>query len=236
MELACDMQGENQLLKLISKRFAIFTMGIFAFMPRTHANMVYTGIQYKELGTHQHKLCDWGHLPSNIATITEQASPEYDFQVTQPIHGITSATRIQFEANLPANDHIQAWLQLPAGETFDIGHYKVTNTHFLEKTDRSFNIRVDGVTYSQVKGYFDILEIEFDATGEVTTLAANFALSAEPSGIDCTIDAAVRYHSQYDYDHGFENISPGTSVPEPAALSMITVGILLLTQRPVRRT
>ncbi|QQE10268.1 hypothetical protein JD969_12225 [Planctomycetota bacterium] len=197
-----------------------------------HTAIVYTGIHYHETGVYPFIT---RKLSSHEGEITSQANPSYTFSITNST-SITPANRLEFLAYKSNTQRWQTWIQVPQSESFEIGHYEYTDGSMWNKTGTIAHVIGNNSTYSRTDGYFDILEIEFDNSGDVTKLAANAYINNSRTDVDNQMTVTIRYNSSYNYDAKLDYNEPLDSVPEPATLSLITLACPMLLKRPRRKS
>ncbi|QQE10267.1 hypothetical protein JD969_12220 [Planctomycetota bacterium] len=194
----------------------------------THASYIadaYTGLMYYEYGTQRFTEGQDRDGTFNYSPSFDNSYMVYEWQPT-----INSINRITYRVHLYNDFIFEASVQLTPDETYDVGHFEVTSGSSYDSSIRNLMFHTsDKGGYSMTSGAFDILQLEHDNEGNITKYAANLFIYddstyfSQPS--DTRMGIVLRYNSDYDWCATINDI------PEPASLSLITLGSLALLTR-----
>ena len=106
-------------------------------------------------------------------------------------------------------------LGAPVGERFSLGRYE-NAMRFPTATSPSLDFWGDGRAPNESIGYFDLLDLSYNADGTVRTLAVDF-VQYDNNRLDAWNRGSLRYESEI----------PLSAVPEPTSPAMLLAGIVL---------
>lgn len=137
-------------------------------------------------------------------------------------------TSVAFTMRMPTGKFWSIRLEAPDGEQLKTGSFTATRWPFQDSDKLGFEWSGYGRGLNTSTSFVEILEIDRNSGGDITSLAINFTQfentrGADPATLDWETDKASRGSFRYNSD------IPIASVPEPTSTALVGLAFVLST-------